>query len=287
MKLEDMFLQGKVPMYYSQFFPPNYVCSCGAKLEANKTLSRITCPNPNCQLKLAARLDNILTTIGVKGYSRDSLLPYVKGRNMDTLLLTMFEQQPPKPFLEILKWIKNEPHTMRQVVTAMQLPRYPNELSRVFKGYKNIQDFVDALSITNYQSFIAMKLLRRVTDSVDNMAEILNSHMEEIIKVSLAANILTVATEYDIMITGNINPIRYKDRLYQTKYDFIQLCNTLGSGKIAVSATNSYMEVDYIINDNPNSNTMKAKKGSEYNKLKTTQEFIDIITKEVNIYNGK
>lgn len=286
MQLKEMFNTGKIPMYYMDCFPPALKCECGTHLVSNSTLSVVECPNPACYLKLAARLDNVLTQIGVTGYSRDSLAKYVKGKPSNKLLLSVFDEEPSKPFLEIKKWLKNEPHTLRQVVWAMQLPKYPTNLARVFKGYKSINDWVAAITPTTYQNFISMKLLKRVTDSVESMAEILSDHTEEIIRICLFANILPYASEYDIMITGNISPIKYKGRLYQTKYDFVQLCNQLGQGKVAVNATTSYQEVDCIICDVKGSTTSKANKGNEYGKLITSLEFIDKIKKEVAIYGG-
>ena len=285
--LDKMFKEGSIPMYYKQFFPIELKCSCGSELVANQTLTRVLCPNKNCSLKLAARLDNVLTAMNIKGYSRDGLLKYVAGLKMEELLLTAISENPTGPFLEIKKWLRNNNHTLREVVTAMQLPKYPTEIGRVFKGYKDIQAFVGDLSLTTYEEFVARKLLKRVTDQTQEMAAILSAHTNEIIRICLFSNLRGFVKEYDIIITGNIRPIKFQDKVYQTKYDFIQLCNIIGNGKVSVASTTRYSEVDYIINDNANSNTEKYRKGQEFGNLKTSEEFIKIVEREVSKYAGK
>ena len=280
-KLITMFEDGSLPQYYQQFFPPNCKCpECNSDLCSSANGAKVYCPNQDCQIKVAARMEECLTQLNIKGYTRDGIKKYCTDIRMQHMFEDILTNDDPsnKPVQAIKSMLKNKAHTYRELIKIMAIPKYSNRLSRLFKGMNTIDQVVNRINQYNtIEEFIATTLKRNITESIQAMAEAFDYHLNDIVTLLTSVPIRSCGLEYDIMITGNIAPIKVGGRVFVTKDDFIDLCNIVGNGKVTTMQTTLQDETDYIICDTKGSQTVKAQKGRQYGILLTSTQFLDII----------
>lgn len=272
---------GNIPYYYSRYFNGSCTCSiCGTPLKSRNKGATVFCDNDNCPTKIAARVEEILTTLTIKGYTRDGLTEYCKGLGMYSLMTDILNctDLTNKPLQKIKTALKNRPHTYRNLIQIMSIPKYSNKLSTMFKGLSTVDGLIERInSFDTVEECLAYRLKCNVTDSIISMVEEFNAHLEDIISLLTSVPVLDVGHEIDIIITGDVKPRKYDGRVYATKDDFIEFANILGSGVVTVSQTTLQIEVDYYVCDVKNSDTAKARKGRKFKLLKTSDELLNIL----------
>lgn len=287
MLLREMFDNGKIPKYYTQFFPPMMLCECGRPLSVTDNLSKIYCDNPQCVVKKAKRLNNILEHIGIKGYSTQSLKKIVA--NLDTYkLVPQVLELSSDLSTQLLQYYNNTPHSIRELTRSMCFQN-SSIISKAMRSINSLSEFGYVYgSGGKLHVILADRNRRKLSPQFIVASNELAAHMYELATILKRSNIKEVDKSYNVMMTGDINPFidEVSDLTIATKLAYIEYLNRITNNKIEVNLVEAFGEADYIINDNPNSNTPKYLKGLELGILISSQSFKDLIRKEY-LNNGK
>lgn len=278
--LQD-FEMGFIPYHYIRYFANDCNCDvCGTPLKSRNEGATVFCDNKDCPIKLSARVNDILTTLNLKGYSKTSLENYCKDLKMHNLMQGILEcdDLTNKPLQKIKTALKNQSHTFRRLIQIMSIPKYSNKLSTMFKGLSTVDGFIERISeFETIEACLAHSMKCNITDSIEEMSNVFMEHLEDVMYLLSNVPIKFVGHEIDIIITGDVKPRKYDGRVYATKDDFVEFSNILGNGLVTVSQTTLQVEVDFFVCDVVGSTTAKATKGRKFNILKTSEELLNIV----------
>ena len=277
---------------------PNY-CVCGTENKINEKLTRATCCNPRCPMKEGIALSEMFTRFKIKGLGDEICkeiynlaLPSLETKShVEILRLTpkdfpsyFNESARGATFFNALKTIKSGRYTYLQIIANLGIPSFGNDIQRIFEGISSafhLKHILEAYHNDPSELCFAMGI-QDVEFIYHFTVYLVDLYLAQVL---MGKNLrLAGKTALDICITGRL----CCRGVSMTKKEFIDLCNRSsitsdGTQLYEVKMTQAIESVDYIVAD-AKSNSRKYRAGERRGILITSDEFLELIEKEVETW---
>lgn len=198
-------------------------CPCGRPIYRNWKLTQALCLDPYCKYHLKYKAAEMFKYLNVKGLGSETCGMYIQRfgiKNHFDLIPYIFKQSKPRLYL----W---------EIALLAGIPSYANKLEEILVGYNTFMEF-----------FYKEKNLPKIIYLYKDMLTKAQSYFD--VKPSLAKDSIKV------MITGEITG-------FSPRSTFIKACNKIAGDVIRIKLVEKGQNRDYLITENPNTNTGKIK----------------------------
>ncbi len=249
---------------------PRTCYMCGGDIEFTDSLKQIYCSNPDCKLKVAARLEYMAKKMGVDGWGESTCIAVVEHFNMKSpyqvfMLNDSLVCDGVAAFNIKVRDMLNSPKrkaSLWEYVMYAGIPSIETTAYRIFGDYNTIDDAYK--DIKKYQvSFVAEKLGIKNTESGVLAYRVYKTLLEYEAELRFGEQYFSIdelsGISYEVAITGGVSG-------YHNKGAFISMLNNRYSGKAHFSLMNTVTaKTDYLVVDGGTSS-------SKYNKAERLNE---------------
>ena len=295
MTVEEAFNSGLIPASYRGVIPEK--CKCGADNEITDTLSNMWCPSNRCYNKQIARMSRMLASFGVKGIGDEYcklLWREMEYACLDDSFVNVFKLKlsnypdeygcdvTVKRFKSIQGVIADSiysgGYSFGEIVSNLTLPGLDTNAKRLFANSRGLRDFIQQCNTMygEYGVYYYIADLFGYGIQTEQIVNTINKFSHDII---IAENLFLIREPVDkhiqIAVTGKISRIGNF-----TRKEFVRYCNEICLGKAEIVESGASSATMYVVADSP-SNSSKYNYGYRKGILINSEEFIDILKKEV------